>query len=157
MSRARKPVDSLTGHQTQRDIEEKKYAESLLNNLSKDGLKTPPDWLFDDIAKAEWLRVVPLLDELKIIGDTDLNNLGVYCNTYSQYRKITNALKKTPITSKGKINDSFERLSSQQRYFAELLRKFAGTLGLTIDSRLKAAAIKVKEEDDVISGEFGDI
>ena len=37
------------------------------------------------------------------------------------------------------------------------MRKFAGLVGLTIDSRLRFASIKAKELKDEIEDEFGDI
>lgn len=37
------------------------------------------------------------------------------------------------------------------------MRKFAGLVGLTIDSRLRFASIKVKELKNEIEDEFGDI
>jgi P27 family predicted phage terminase small subunit len=37
-----------------------------------------PDWLSED-AKAEWARVMPLLEKRKIITEADLGNLENYC------------------------------------------------------------------------------
>lgn len=44
-----------------------------------------------------------------------------------------------------------------QKLYAEEMRKFAGLVGLTIDSRLRFASIKVKELKNEIEDEFGDI
>ena len=47
-------------------------------------------------------------------------------------------------------------LSAQIKCGIEM-RKFADICGLTINSRLKAAATKQKEQADTIKDEFGDI
>ena len=44
-----------------------------------------------------------------------------------------------------------------QKKYAEEMRKFASLVGLTIDSRLKAAVVKKGQYDDTIHSEFGDI
>ena len=44
-----------------------------------------------------------------------------------------------------------------QKKYAEEMRKFASLCGMTIDSRLKAAAMKVEKVKDEIKDEFGDI
>ena len=44
-----------------------------------------------------------------------------------------------------------------QKNYAEEMRKFAGLVGLTIDSRLKIATTKAEKQDSKIIDEFGDI
>ena len=44
-----------------------------------------------------------------------------------------------------------------QKKYAEEMRKFASLCGMTIDSRLKAATMKVDKIEDEIEDEFGDI
>lgn len=44
-----------------------------------------------------------------------------------------------------------------QKKYAEEMRKFASLCGLTIDSRLKAATIKIDKVENEIEDEFGDI
>lgn len=160
MGRGRKPIDNQRGNLTQEQKEKIKQSEELVLT-DKTDLDKVPSWLIDKVAKDEWKRLVKNLKKIDIIGNLDINNLGVYCNTFSQYRKITAAISKVEILRTDENEDAmnyvFERLSNQQRYCADELRKYAGTLGLTIDSRLKAGAIKGKDKDDEIEDEFGDI
>lgn len=42
----------------------------------------PPDYL-DDVAAQEWRRLYPLLEEVKILTEPDLHQLGQYCEAFS--------------------------------------------------------------------------
>ena len=44
-----------------------------------------------------------------------------------------------------------------QKKYAEEMRKFASLCGLTIDARLKAAAVKTGNEQDEVKQKFGNI
>ena len=44
-----------------------------------------------------------------------------------------------------------------QRTYAEEMRKFASLCGLTIDARLKAAAVKSDKTREAITNKFGNI
>ena len=44
-----------------------------------------------------------------------------------------------------------------QKLYAEECRRFAGLIGLTIDSRLKFASAKAEKKENEITDEFGDI
>jgi len=55
-----------------------------LDFLSEEG-KTPPDY-FDEVALAEWNRILPILVQLDLYTDLDKAALEVYCSAYSRYR-----------------------------------------------------------------------
>lgn len=46
----------------------------------------PPEWLPED-GQQEWRRVAPLLLAMRVLRDTDLTALAVYCEAYARYRE----------------------------------------------------------------------
>lgn len=52
---------------------------------------SPPEWLQDD-GQAEWRRVAPLLLAMRVLRDTDLTALAVYCEAYARYRQARKVL-----------------------------------------------------------------
>ena len=125
-------------------------------------IQKPPAWLIDSVAKSEYKRVIKDLKNIKIIGNLDLSNLCGYCNAYSMYRKATKDLSKSDLIVKktsasGAEYEAENPLIMIQKKYAEEMRKFAALCGLTIDSRLKAATIKVDKVENEINNEFGDI
>ena len=87
----------------------------------------------------------------------DAANLIGYCNAYSLYVQATKALAGSPLiieTEKGIQTNPATRV---QDMYAKQMRDFAVKAGLSVDTRLKYAALKVKEEDDEIEDDFGDI
>jgi len=55
------------------------------------GKPSPPDHL-DEIALAEWNRVIPILDGLGKLSALDRSILAVYCNAWSQYERAQQGL-----------------------------------------------------------------
>lgn len=122
----------------------------------------PPSWLINTIAKKEYKRVLKDLKTIEIIGNLDLSNLAGYCNAYAMYRKATEQLSGqelivVKVSAQGTEYEGENPLIMIQKKYAEEMRKFASMCGLTIDSRLKAAAIKVDRAENEIEDEFGDI
>ena len=161
MGRARKPIEMQAGHLTKSDLAEHEAAENSII-VGREQLAKPPTWLSDNIAKKEFKRIVSELNKVNIVGNLDLGNLGGYCNSYSMYRKATAELKKAPLTVKritkeGTVTMVENPLINIQKKYAEEMRKFAALCGLTIDSRLKAATVKINRENEGIEDEFGDI
>lgn len=154
MGRCRKILSMQTGAMTNnaRAIREK---EEKSITTSRAGLRKPPAWLIDDTAKAEWRRVIKLLLNISTIGDLDTANIGGYCNAFSRYTHATEAMNDQPFITE--INGKLIKnplIDIELKYGAEM-RAFAAKAGLTIDSRLKAAAIKTAKTEDEITQEFG--
>lgn len=161
MGRNRKGKDLQIGNLTQEQQQDKEIQENAVK-LNSDQLEKPPRWLVDNIAKKEWKRLVEQFKTISIISNLDLNNLGAYCNAYSFYIKATNALKEEELnvkyTNKANATNLIENpLIKIQIKYSEEMRKYAALLGLSIDSRLKLADLKVKETKNEIGNEFGDI
>lgn len=158
MGRTRKSVSEQTKNLTVSEKKQREFEEQLALTSNSD-LSTPPVWLIDDVAIAEWKRLVKEISgELNMIGNLDIDNLGGFCNAFSMYVKITEELRTADlltVVGDGKIIEN--PLVNTQRKYAEEMRKFGRLCGLTIDSRLKFAAEKAKSIDDDIEDEFGDI
>ncbi len=158
MARQRKPVDMQKGNLTVIQQEKKRIEEEYIRT-GKDQLKTPPIWLIDDIAKKEFKRIVKELKEIEVVGNLDLNNLGAYCNAFSNYIHVTEELNGQGYyiereTRTGVIIVKNPLVDIQTNYATEM-RKFASLCGMTIDSRLKAASVKVDKEQQAIDRKFG--
>ncbi len=160
MARQRKPIDLQKRHMTVSEQAEKRLLEQYVTT-GKNQLKTPPIWLIDDIAKKEFKRIVKELKEIDLIGNLDLNNLGAYCNAFSNYIHVTEQLNKHDcyierVTRTGTITVKNPLVDIQTNYATEM-RKFASLCGMTIDSRLKAATIRISKEQQEIDKKFGGI
>lgn len=65
----------------------------------------PPEFMLDDnLAMAEWRRIVPLLIEKDILDAVDAVRLGIYCQAVSEYTALTLELRREGFTyvSKGR-------------------------------------------------------
>jgi len=160
MSRSRKPLAEQRGHLTAAQRDEKKEQEKFII-IGKEQLKRVPKWLIDETAETEYKRLVKEFKKIDVIGNLDLNNVACYCNAYSGYRKATEELSGQSLmickNSHGGADTMVENpLIKIQKNYAEEMRKFAATIGLTIDSRLKAACFKTTRESENIIKEFGD-
>lgn len=161
MSRSRKPLGQQAGNLTREAKDRKQLEEQAVKTGAEDIFKTP-SWLVDKIAKEEYKRILKDLRKIEIVGNLDLANLAGYCNAYSLYRKATMQLSDqdlivVKVSAGGARYDAENPLIMVQKKYAEEMRKFASMCGLTIDSRLKAAVMKVDRTEDEIEDEFGDI
>lgn len=162
MGRARKPLSAQKGNLTVSQQNAIKQTE-LLTDVGCDELVNPPKWLINKVAKDEYVRLSNLLLKSSIAGDLDINNLAVYCNAYASYRQLLTTSKKIdpqyydPATGLMIVNPEFEKITMQITKYTEIMLKHAGKLGLTIDSRLKAGAVKSNLIQDKIQEDFGDI
>ena len=161
MSRNRKPLDQQAGNITKEDKDRKALEEQVVKTGAEDIGKTPA-WLVDAVAKREYKRILKDLKRIEIVGNLDLANLAGYCNAYAMYRKATQQLANEELIVKRTSAQGYEYEAENplivvQKKYAEEMRKFASLCGMTIDSRLKAATMKVDKIEDEIEDEFGDI
>ena len=160
MGKSKKPLAINKSHFTNQQIAERELAEELVKGKS-DNLKAPA-WLKDKVAKKEFKKLVEELSEIDIISNLDVNNLASYCEAYSNYVQATEELNGQSLTfQKCMPNGAYTTVENPlikiQKLYAEEMRRFASLVGLTIDSRLKFASAKVKEVNEEISDEFGEI
>lgn len=160
MGKPRKPIDMQKAHLSLVEKQNKKLEEECVVT-GNNHLKTPPEWLINDVARKEWRRIVRELNKINIVGNLDYANLGGYCNAYANYIKVTGILREQNYqiereTRTGTIVVKNPMIDVQNTYAAEM-RKFASLCGLTIDSRLKAAVTKTERTEDMITAKFGNI
>ena len=156
MGRNRKILEMNNSDLTKRVQEEKRTQSSMIVQDPADLDRLPQD-LLDTKAKKEWKRVVPDLKKMDIVGRLDISNLVAYCNAYSKYCEATKALRGQPLTIEGPTGPKENPLINVQLKYQEAFRKAADQCGLTINSRLKWAATKLKKQEEQIEDEFGAI
>lgn len=160
MPRPRKELSQQKGHLTKVTQINRQNEMDSVKTKSDEILKAPA-WLHDPLARNEWRRIVPQLLEIDIVGNLDLSSIAGYCNAFAQYRRATEKLKDEPL-----VYDSYDEKTGAEYHkenptikvqtnAAAEMRKFASLCGLTIDSRLKAAATKTKQKQDEIETAFG--
>ncbi|EES49008.1 phage terminase small subunit P27 family [Clostridium botulinum] len=160
MSRARKPLEMQKKHLTNAEITEKEQQEEFLS-LGKEQLEKPPSWLIDDIAKNEFIRVVTELNDVKIIGNLDLSNVGGYCNAFSTYVNAIENLKGKKSLVKEATKNGVKLVENPYLIIrdkaASEMRKFGSLCGINVDGRLKLATVQTTKQQEDIIDEFGDI
>lgn len=161
MARPRKSLATQEGHLTKDQQKEKELQENIIKAKTEQ-LNKCPSWLRDNVAKKEFKRLVEQFRTISIISNLDLNNLGAYCNAYSSYLEATKELKNQPLTIQytnkfGATNYVENPLIKIQIKYSDEMKKYSSLLGLTVDSRLKIANIKLTETKKEIVDDFGDI
>lgn len=118
--------------------------------VGRDRLRAPapPDWLPDD-GKSEWRRVAPLLLAMRVLRDTDLTALAVYCEAYSRYREARRILDLEGLTSDTgmggiKTHPATTILNAALSQMVRLQAEF----GLTPSSRSRVASEAPKEKSE---------
>ncbi len=144
------------GHLTREQQTKRQTEQEFVKTDNKYFLKPPP-WLTDEVAVKEYKRLVDALKKMDMLGDLDANNLACYCNAYSNYLKATSLVNAEGLIVHGEKGDYENPLVGIQIRYAKEMRDFARLCGLSIDSRLKFATVKLDEITDAIDGEFGDI
>ena len=160
MSRARKPVDMQSKHLTNAEKEEKEQQEEILI-LGKEQLENPPEWLIDEVARDEFIRVTNELSSVNIVGNLDLSNIGGYSNAFSTYvhaienlRGKSSVVKEVTKSGVKLVENPFLKVRDNA---ASEMWKFGALCGINIDGRLKLANLKTTKNDEDITDEFGDI
>lgn len=154
---ARKPMDLHSGHHTKAEIATMELENQTATATRSCLTSAPPKDLIDKTAKAEWKRITGILSDMDIVGDLDLYALLGYCNSYSLYKRATSELATAPLVSETERGTVKNPLINVQDTFANQMRNFAMKAGLSIDTRLKQAALKVKKDAEAVTDEFGDI
>lgn len=158
MARPRKPLDSQIGHLTQETQIIRSYEESLIVTRRDDLQKIPLKLFRDKAARREYKRILPQILDNAIVGDLDRNNLVVYCNAWSEYQELMTELKNEShfvLDERGALVENPKYKSERDAY--KQMITAGEKLGMSIASRLNAAALKAKRESDRLQEDFGDI
>lgn len=150
---ARKSLRESTKHLTVVERQVKELEEERAKTfVGREQLKHPPDWLVDDVAIAEWKRLVKELESTPIFNNLDYNNLGAYCNAVARYSEIVKQ-----VGAKFRIGKELNNLVQLELRYSDEIKKYASLLGLTLDGKLKLITGDIKIESNQTNEEFGDI
>lgn len=143
MARPRKTLDQQKTRRTKEVQEELKATEEALKELTP-LQKTPPNFL-DKVAKAEYKRIYPLLEELPI-ASLDLALIVMYCQTYSNYIEASKQLAREKVveTERGSKLSPYYTI---QRDSITAMNQIAPKLGLSLDSRMKVVTPKKEDKE----------
>ena len=116
--------------------------------LPAPGTPPPPSWL-DDMAKAEWERVVPGLSAIGLLSEVDQASLGAYCQAVSDYVAAVHSIRDTGKvfrTPQGYLakNPMVTILNESRR----ALLQFAGHFGLTPTARANLSIERKSDPDE---------
>ena len=155
MGRTRKPLSEQRGNLT-KEIQARKLAEQEMVKAKCTYLSQPPEWLTDR-AKEEYCRLYQAMKDIDMLGDLDANNLAAYCNAFDNYLTAVDDVQKNGLTIE--LDDKVIENPNVvlQIKYAKEMREFGKQCGLSIDSRLKFAAVKLEKAEKDIAEEFGDI
>lgn len=158
MARPRKQLDFQKGHLTKATQEGRAYEESMLYSDRKNIQKIPSALFRDTAARKEYKRILPGLLDNEVVNNLDRNNIVVYCNSWSEYQELEEELKTEPryLTSRdGKLYENPKIRTSRDAY--RQMTAAGEKLGLSVSSRLSAAALKAKKQEEQLKDDFGDI
>ncbi|WP_204236174.1 phage terminase small subunit P27 family [Mammaliicoccus sciuri] len=143
MARPKKLLDQQKTRRTKEVQEKLKATEEALKELTP-LQKTPPNFL-DKVAKAEYKRIYPLLEELPI-ASLDLALVVMYCQTYSNYVEASKQLVREKVveTERGSKLSPYYTI---QRDSITAMNQIAPKLGLSLDSRMKVVTPKKEVKD----------
>lgn len=106
-----------------------------------------PEWL-DQLAKAEWARIVPELELLGIAGPIDAALLASYCQTYANWVRCERIVQDEGMMIDGPQGNKV--LHPAARHAAKLLmelRKAAAEFGFSPASRARVDAPPKKDAE----------
>lgn len=150
---ARKSLNQQKGNLTVIQQQQKRLEEERAKNfVGREQLKHPPDWLVNEIAIAEWKRLVKELEATPIFNNLDYNNLGAYCNAVAKYSEVVKQ-----VGMKFRIGKELNNLVQLELRYSDEIKKYASLLGLTLDGKLKLITGDIKTETNQTEQEFGEI
>src|SRR5690625_3200824 len=150
MSKNRKPIklQLLEGNPnrlTKAEIEKReKHEESMQVGTDK----VEPPARLSAAQKRRFEELSSQLIKLEIFDNLDVDSLALYIETYDNYVRTIRSAKR--MTNK-EMDEDFDGYAKRMRtatQLADLCRKFAGDLGLTISSRLKLIIPEKEEKDE---------
>lgn len=104
----------------------------------------PPTWLSRE-AKAEWRRVVPELERLRLLSRVTRASLSAYCETWATFVKATRTVQRDGLTIDAKQGMLAHPAVGIARSAGAELRRWAVEYGLTPASEQK---VKTPDAND---------
>ena len=138
----------LRGNPGKRAINKNEPKPELAHNIKC------PAW-FGKIAKAEWNRITPELQRLKLLTIIDLKGLEAYCLTYQEYVESERVLAK-----EGRVYETVAK-NGEQAFRArpevmisqkarQLLKGFLAEFGMTPSSRSGVSIVDNSGKNDAV-------
>lgn len=103
------------------------------------GAEMPPD-LSED-AQAHWPKISTMLNEAGVLTHMDAIALGMFCETYAQWRQATDEVARRPIVKRKGVpyrSPFFPLVKETQDRMLKVMMEF----GMTPASRTKVAAVR---------------
>lgn len=140
--RPRKHSTQINSHKTKAEMIKKQQEEQKAGDFRGLSLNVP-DWI-DEEAQKEYRRVAPMLKKLNITA-LDRQVLTDYCIAVSTLKKAIKEIEKQGLMIDGKKNPAVNIMLDMQKE----IRANAGSLGMTLDSRMKLVKTDDNNVDDV--------
>jgi P27 family predicted phage terminase small subunit len=115
------------------------------------GIPPAPDWMCD-IARAEWDRIVPMLEASKVMSPRHQQTLAGYCDSFADMVQADAELRANGTTlmdDKGRVSNHPAWL--RKRDARNQMLKFASEFGLTASALARVSAVEEppnKTDDD---------
>lgn len=152
MGSSQKNVTALQGHYSKKQIQDRLEREKSLAGDS-DNIIIPMFIENDEIAVAEYKRIVEELRKVNLVTNVDTTMLGIYADCYSKYVESTICMTNQPLlvdyTNKGGETNSVPNpyIKIQQQYM-QLLMKLSEKYGLDASSRSKLASVQPSDKEE---------
>lgn len=151
MGRARLPIEEQKKHLTVAEQQQRR-AEQEKAMVGRERLRLTKKvraLLMNEEAVGKYKEVLEMIRDLDFIGDLDRDNLIGYCNAWTCVQMMTRVMGRDPQMMLDKD------MMQVYRGHCEEMRKFGRLCGMTLDSRLKAASLAVKKDQDEAGDKFG--
>lgn len=112
------------------------------------GVPSSPGWLCD-IARAEWDRIVPMLEASKVMSPRHQQTLAAYCDAFADMVQADQELKANGTTlmdDKGRVSNHPAWMRKRDARTAML--KFAAEFGLTASALARVSAVDNGPQED---------
>ena len=94
----------------------------------------PPE--LSKLARKEWKRILPMLEELRIVAQIDRSALAAYCQSFARWIEAEEKITETSLVIKTKsgnvIENPYYSIAKRER---ELMHKFLVEFGMTPAAR----------------------
>lgn len=154
MARPHSNTTALQGHYAKDYIQDRLRKEKEITGDS-DKIEIPNFILGDEIAIAEFNRIVEELKKVNLISNVDSTQLGIYADSYSKYYECTLALRNQPlvveyINKSGNINQVANPYIKIQQQYAANLERIGSSFGLNPSSRSKLASLSPSDKEEKV-------
>ena len=115
------------------------------------GVPPAPEWL-GEIARAEWERIVPMLEASKVMSPRHQQTLAAYCDSFADMVQADQELKTSGTTlmdDKGRVSNHPAWMRKRDARTSML--RFAAEFGLTASALARVSAVDngpTQDEDD---------